>query len=79
MRTTLQLDDRVVQAAKRHAERTGTTLTAVIDTALRQFLASTRTPKPKFRLKLRTRRTSVLAGVDLDDRDSLYDVMEGRK
>ena len=78
MRTTLQLDDRVVEGAKRYAAREGTTLTAVIERALRQFLAANRQPRPPFKLSLRARSTGPLPGVDLDDRDALYERMDGR-
>jgi hypothetical protein len=79
MRTTLVLDDRIVTEAKRYARREGTTLTAVIDAALRQFLATRRMPKTDFRLALQVHSSKVLPGVDIEDRDSLYEVMEGRR
>jgi hypothetical protein len=79
IRTTLNLDDRIVRAAKQQAAREGTTLTSLIDAALRQYLAAQRpSPRPSFRLQLRTRRTAVLAGVDLDDRNAWYDLLEDR-
>jgi len=78
MRTTLDLDDRLVRSAKRRALDQGTTLTAVIEAALHQHLAPRpRSPKP-FRLQLLTKRGRLLPGVDLADRDSLYERMEGR-
>lgn len=76
MRTTLNLDDRIVEAAKRHAAREGTTLTEVIDRALRQFLAQQRGRAAPFRLQLHTRDTKVLPGVDLEDRDALYELLK---
>jgi hypothetical protein len=78
MRTTLNLDDRLVEAAKRRAARERTTLTAVIDAALRQYLAPARRPSRPFRLDLKVRSTKALPGVDLEDRGALYDLMEGR-
>jgi hypothetical protein len=80
MRTTLNLDDRTVAAAKRYAAREGTTLTEVIDRALRQFLAQqSKVREGGFRLELHTRATHVLPGVDLEDRDALYDLLEDRE
>jgi hypothetical protein len=79
MRTTLNLDDRIVEAAKRYAAREGTSLTAVIDRALRQFLASQRRTPHDFRLELKIRSTRVRPGVDMEDRDALYDLMEERR
>jgi len=78
MKTTLHLDDRVAKGAKRHAEIHGTTLTAVINTALRQFLARSRGPKQEFELELLTRDTGALPGVDIEDRDAIYEAMEDR-
>ncbi len=78
MKTTLHLDDRVAKAVKRHAETHGTTLTAVINTALRQFLARSREPKKGYKLELQTRPTGALPGVDIENRDALYDLMDDR-
>jgi len=78
MKTTLHLDDRVAAAAKSHAEKEGTTLTAVINTALRQFLARSRRPSEGFKLVLHSRDTASQPGVDLEDRASLYDLMGDR-
>jgi hypothetical protein len=78
MRTTLNLDDRLVAAAKRRAAREGTTLTAVIDAALRQYLAPPRRASPSFRLDLKVRSTTVLPGVDLEDRDALHELLGER-
>jgi hypothetical protein len=78
MRTTLNLDDRLVAAAKRQAAREGKTLTAVIDAALRQYLAPRRRSSRPFRLVLKVRSTTALPGVDLEDRGALYDLLEER-
>ena len=78
MRTTLQLEDALVRAAKKRAAEEGKTLTAVIDEALRQHLEPpARSGKP-FRLKLLTKRGRVVPGINFADRDSLYERMDGR-
>jgi hypothetical protein len=51
----------------------------VIDKALRQFLASQRRTPHDFRLELKIRSTRVRPGVDMEDRDALYDLMEERR
>jgi hypothetical protein len=43
MKTTLDIDDRLLERAKRHASAQGTTLRAVVEEALRERLA----PRPK--------------------------------
>ncbi len=78
MRTTLELDDGLMRAAKKRAAGEGKTLTAVITEALRRYLApAARSAKP-FRLHLLIKRGRTLPGVNLADRDALYERMEGR-
>jgi hypothetical protein len=76
MRTTIRLDDDLLRQAKRVAAERGTTLTALIESALRRALApapaQTRSP-----LSLPTFRGDGLQpGVDLDDTASLLDLMD---
>jgi Arc/MetJ family transcription regulator len=76
MRTTIRLDTDLLTAAKRAAVERGTTLTALIEDALRRALA----PQPGGRGKavaLPTFRGDGLQpGVDLDDTASLLDLMD---
>jgi len=80
MRTTINLDDALLGAAKSHAAATGRTLTAVISDALRRELSPRRDgPSTRPALPLSTMRGSGLQpGVDLDDSAALLDLMEGR-
>jgi len=78
MRTTLNLTDDLLKAAKRHAARHGKTLTRIFEEALRQYLQPASRGKPAFKLKLLTRKGKLIPGVDLADRDSLYERMENR-
>jgi hypothetical protein len=78
MRTTLDLDETLIRKAKRRAADEGTTLTAVLEEALRQYLAPARPAGRAYRLKLLTKRGRPVPGVNLADRDSLYERMEGR-
>lgn len=73
------MEDGLVRAAKRKAVDAGTTLTRVIEDALRQALRPPERAKKQFRLKLLTKKGWLQPGVDLSDRDSLYEIMEGRK
>jgi hypothetical protein len=75
MRTTLNLDDALVRAAKQEAAARGVTLTRVIEEALRAEL----TPRPardEFRLDFPVVRGRRPPNVDISDRDALYDAME---
>jgi hypothetical protein len=78
MRTTLDLQSGLLREAKKRAAHEGRTLTAVIQDALRQYLAPARPTGKRFRLRLLTKKGRLVAGVDLADRDSLYERMEGR-
>jgi len=78
LRTTLNLDDALMRAARVHAAESGRTLTEVVEQALRELLLRERTPSSRYRLKRTTVRGGVQPGVDLTDRDSLLDLMEGR-
>lgn len=79
MRTTLNLDTGLLREAKQRAAREGTTLTRVLEAALRRFLAPPASPARPFKLNLLTCRGRPVPGVDLEDRDALYDRMEGTR
>jgi ribbon-helix-helix CopG family protein len=75
MRTTLNLDDDLMRAAKREAAARGVTLTKVIEAALRAELA----PRPAqndFRLQLPVVHGRRPPRVDVSDREALYELME---
>lgn len=77
MRTTIRLDDELLARAKALAVRTGRTLTAVIEDALRAALAQSQPSRRRQRVELPTFGSGgTLPGVDLDDTGSLLDVME---
>jgi len=78
MRTTLDLDDDLLRAAKAHAAKQGTTLTRFVETALAAALAPRPGAEQDYRLEWKTHRGRLMPGVDLADRDSLLDAMEDR-
>jgi Arc/MetJ family transcription regulator len=78
MRTTVRLDDDLLARAKAHAARSGTSLTKVIEDALRVLLERTETPRQTRPFKMVTFKGDGLQpGVDLDDSAALLDRMEG--
>ena len=80
MRTTIRLDDGLLDEAKRLAARQGMTLTAVIEESLRERLARSRSAPLERRTRLATTgEGGVLPGVDLDDPASLFDLMDDRR
>lgn len=81
MRTTIRLDEKLLTEAKELAARTGQTLTAVIEGALRETLARARRRSLNDRqTKLPTFKGGGLqAGVDLDDSAALLHLMESAR
>ena len=77
MKTTLNLDQRLMREAKRLAAERGVTLTSVIEDALRDALEERRPAPPvTFDMPVVTGRTE--SDVDVADRDALYDRMDDR-
>ncbi len=77
VRTTIELDDPLFRELKQEASRRGTTLRQLVNDSLRAALARPqRKPKYKFRWKV-DRGGRLQPGVRLDDRKSLFDLMDG--
>ncbi len=80
MRTTLDLDDQLLAAARKLAARRGTTLTEIVEEALAGALSiRVKTAEPAWRLRWKSHRGKYIGGVDLADREAIYDAMEGRR
>ena len=77
MRTTIRLEEQLLADAKQLALETGTTLTAVIEDALRERLARRRAGSRPEPVRLKTVDGKGLQpGVDLDDSAALRDLMD---
>jgi hypothetical protein len=75
LKTTLKIDDSVMQRLRREAARQGRTMSELVEAALRLFFQTRKRrpelpPLPSF--------SSGGALVDLADRQALYEAMEGR-
>ena len=77
MKITLDFDEGLIRAAKVRAAENGESLTRLIERAIRQYLQPPRRAEEPFKLKLVTKKTRTLPGVDIADRNSLYDIMDG--
>ncbi len=75
MKTTLQIDDRVMDQLRREAARQGRTMSELVETALRNLF---RAQKQAVNLEPLPAFHSGGAMLDISDRDSLYQAMEGR-
>jgi len=77
MRTTIRLDDQLLEATKQYALAQGKTFTAVVEDALREKLMSRGAARKRARIKLKTvNGNGVNPGIDLDDSATLLEVME---
>ncbi len=79
MKTTLDLDDHLLVTVKKVAAERGTTMTAVIEDAIRTALVQKKPSGRPFKLKWRPVPGKLRSGVDLDDRAALHDLMEGER
>jgi len=75
MKTTLNIDETVMNQLKREAARQGRTMSELVESALRSLFreqkkAAELPPLPEFH--------SGGTSVDIADREALYQVMEGR-
>jgi predicted transcriptional regulator len=78
MRTTIRFDDQLLVQAKKLAAERGTTLTALLEDALRETLARRKPSHRRSKVRLTTfGGGGVQPHVDLDDTASLLDRMEG--
>ena len=80
MRTTVRLDEALLERARDEANRRGVTLTSLIEEGLRLALRHPhkRFQRPEVSLPECRAGGGTLPGVDLDDSASLLDRMEGR-
>ena len=73
----MRLDEHLLAQAKKLAAESGSTLTAVLEDALREKLARRQALPRKTVVRLKTEKGGgVRRGVDLDDSASLLDLME---
>ena len=77
MRTTIDINDEILREAKRAAADQSTSVRAIIETALRTYLGQ-RGQRRSYKLNWETEKGRIQPGVQLDDRDSLIDLMDGR-
>ena len=77
MRTTIDINDELLLRAKKRAAEERAPLRLVVENALRGYLAR-RPQRAGYRLQWRTECGRMLPGVRLDDREALFDLMDGR-
>ncbi|MFO7985084.1 MAG: type II toxin-antitoxin system VapB family antitoxin [Desulfatiglandaceae bacterium] len=77
MRTTIRIEDRLFNEAKKMALSSNMTLSGLVENALREMLSrrQNNTEKPKIEL-ITFKGRGLKHGVDLDDSAALLDLME---
>ncbi len=78
MRTTLDFEDHLFREAKARAAEQGEPLTRLLERAIRLYLHGGKPPEPTFLFAPLIKSGRPTAGVDWDDRDTLYERMEER-
>jgi plasmid stability protein len=76
-RTTLTLDEDLLRLLKAMAARQGKSLGALVNELLRHALA-VGSRRKDYKLRLDGWEAELQPGVDLQDRDKLFDLMDGR-
>jgi hypothetical protein len=76
MKTTLNIDDSLMQRLKREAARQGTTMSQLVESALRLLFQQSRRAVPE--LPPLPSFSSGGALVDVANREALYEAMEAR-
>ena len=78
MRNPITLNEELLRKGMQRAAAEGRPLSGVIEDALRLYM-SDRPMTSAYRLNWTTEKGELLPGVDLDDRDSFFAIMEGTK
>jgi len=76
MKTTVEIDERLLLRAKRYAAQQGTTLRAIIEDALRARLATRPKQQSAHRFAPPVVKGSVPPAIDVADRNALYDALD---
>jgi hypothetical protein len=76
-RTTVRLDQRLLDQAKREAAQRGETLTRLIEDGVRLAIAQRQKPRGAVELHVSTTGGGLLPGIDLNNNVQLLDILDG--
>ena len=79
MRTTVRLDDALLDQARGEAQRRGETLTSLVEKGLRLELAHSKASAQRRKVVLPVSKAGggLMPGVDLDDSAAVSDILDG--
>jgi hypothetical protein len=80
LRTTVRVEEGLLEKAKAEAARRHTTLTALIEEGLRLTIGNVKTPvrRKKVALPVSRRGGGTMPGIDINNSADLLDFLEGR-
>lgn len=81
MRTTVRLDEGLLREAKAEAARRGETVTALIEKGLRLVVAGSRrhVRRARVRVPVSAATGGTRPGINLNDSDALFDLLDQRR
>jgi plasmid stability protein len=77
-RTTIVLDDDVMESLKIRSVQEGTSMKEMVNRHLRDVLSGKK-KRSNYKFQWKTYKGKLQPGVSLEDRDTLFEIMEGRK
>ena len=78
MRTTVDINDELMRQIKRLAADENVSLKQLIERALRELTRRRASGRRAYKLRWRPEHGRLQSGVKIEDRDALFDLMDGR-
>jgi len=77
LRTTVRLEESILEQAKAEAARRNTTLTSLIERGLVMVLKEDEKPRKKIEVPISTKTGGPMPGVDISNSAELWDILDG--
>lgn len=77
LRTTVRLEESILEQAKAEAARQNTTLTSLIERGLLLAMKESQEPRKKYQLPISTLGGGTWPGIDISNSADLLDIMDG--
>jgi hypothetical protein len=76
MRTTIDIEERLLLAAKKRALESGSSLSGIVEDALKEVFSTRKSVKRKAIVLITAKGKGIRHGVDLENNQSLLDIMD---
>jgi len=77
LRTTVRLEECILEHAKAEAARQNTTLTSLIERGLLLAMKESQEPRKKIEIPVSTKTGGPMPGVDINNSAELWDILDG--